>query len=50
MEPLIILGILAEGVTGAYLIDYFRNTEENVNYQAATFIMTMILMYFTLIS
>ena len=32
MNPLTILGIIAEGVAGAYLIEYFRTHEENVWY------------------
>ena len=49
MEPLIILGLIAEGITGVYLIDYFRNNEENINYQVATFLATMLLFYFTIV-
>ena len=47
MMPLKILGITAEAIAGAYLIDYFRYKEENINYQIATFLITLVMWYFT---
>ena len=41
MTPLIILGVIAEGLAGAYLIEYFRTHEENIWYQVVVLLATM---------
>ena len=44
-----IIGLISEAIAGAYLINYFKYNEENINYQFGTLILTFILWYFTII-
>jgi hypothetical protein len=48
MTPLIILGVIAEGLAGAYLIEYFRTHEENIWYQVVVLLATITLWLLTI--
>ena len=48
MTPLIILGVIAEGLAGAYLIEYFRTHEKNIWYQVVVLLATITLWLLTI--